>query len=689
MAPSTFRLSVFLLLAIACSAPADEGMWPYNRLPLGELESKYRFDPSPELLATLQHGSVRLNNGGSGSFVTATGLVMTNHHVASDCIRKLSSEKQDYVADGFYAASRTRELKCPDLELNVLMEIEPVTDRVNRNVTAEMGDAARLDAQKAASAQIEKDCRDSTLMRCDVVNLYQGGVFDLYKYKRYTDVRLVFAPEFQTAYFGGDPDNFTYPRYCLDVSFLRVYENGRPVTPPAVLPLDPAGAEEGDMVIVSGHPGSTKRLLTEQQLRFERDRRMPFMLEWLHGMADALEGYGRGGGDAARRARDELFRFNNSIKAYKGQLEGLRDRELFDQKAAEEKDLREKVGADEKLEAQFGDAWEEIAKAQRVKREIYEEYRLLDGLGLYSRYFTIGRHLYRLADELAKPNTERLPEYRDTAIESLEQQIYSPAPIYPDIETVKLTRSLTFLRDRLGPNHPIVQKIMGSRGPLVLAQEAVDGSRLGDVEFRKQLGAEKSAAAKDSDDPMMQLVALIDEEARALRKRYEDEIEAVENANGAKIARARFAVFGDKVYPDATFTLRLAFGVVKAYLEQRRRIPAFTYLSGLFERATGEPPYDLPKRITAAKSRLDGKTPYNLVSTNDITGGNSGSPLISREGRVVGLIFDGNIQSLPNDFLYSEKQGRAVSVDVRGILEMLTGAYNATALVRELQAAGK
>lgn len=682
-------LRLLLCLALALPALADEGMWTYNRLPLGDLDSKYRFDPSPELLATLQRGSVRLNNGGSGSFVSPQGLVMTNHHVASDCIRKLSSEKKDYIADGFYAASQTRELKCPDLEINVLMEIEPVTGRVNRDVTPETSDAERLEAQKAASARIEKDCRDSTLMRCDVVNLYQGGVFDLYKYKRYTDVRLVFAPELQMAYFGGDPDNFTYPRYCLDVSFLRVYDNGRPVEPPAVLPLDPNGAAEGDMVIVSGHPGTTKRLLTEQQLRFERDLRMPFMLEWLRAMAGELEAYGRSGGDASRRARDELFRFNNSIKAYTGQLAGLRDRELFGQKAAEEKKLRELVAADEKLQSQYAGAWERIAEAQRVKKEIYEEYRLLDGLGLYTHYFTIGRRLYRLADELKKPNAERLPEYRETALESLNQQLYSPAPIYPDVETVKLTRALAFLRDRLGPNHPAVKQLLGSASPLTLAREIVDGTKLGDVELRKQLGADDAAAAKTSGDPMMKLVASLDEQARALRKRYEDEVEAVENANGALIARARFAVYGDKVYPDATFTLRLAFGQTKAYLENRRRIPAYTVIDGLFERATGEPPYDLPKRIAAAKARLKGDTPYNLVSTNDITGGNSGSPLLSREGKVVGLIFDGNIQSLPNDFLYSDRQARAVSVDVRGILEMLRGAYQASGLIRELKAAGR
>ena len=351
--------------------------------------------------------------------------------------------------------------------------------------------------------------------------------------------------------------------------------------------------------------------------------------------------------------------------------------------------MRDKVAADAKLQADYGDAWEKIAAAQRVKQEIHEEYRLLDSHGFFTRYFTIGRHLYRMSEELAMPNAERLPEYRETAMESLEQQLYSPAPIYPDTEIVKLTRSLTFLRDRLSPNHPAVEMALGGRAPVEAAREIVEGTKLGDVDFRKSLAADGAQAAKTSDDPMMRLVRAIDGEARALRKRYEDEVEAIENAQGARIARARFAVYGDSVYPDATFTLRLAFGVVKAYLEGRTRIPAFTEIGGLFERATGEPPYDLPKRVTDAKPRLGLKTPYNLVSTNDITGGNSGSPLVDREGRTVGLIFDGNIQSLSNDFLYSERQARAVSVDSRGILEMLRNTYRATRLVSELTAAAK
>jgi hypothetical protein len=671
------------------AAQAEEAMWPYNRLPMDHLKQKYNFAPDASFLERLQKASVRLNNGGSGTFVSPNGLVMTNHHVASDCIKKLSSEKKDYIQDGFYAARRQAELKCPDLELNVLVGIETVTEQVNRGVTPEMSDADRLEAQRSATAKIEKDCQDSTLLRCDVVNLYHGGIFDLYKYQRHTDVRLVFAPEFQAAFFGGDPDNFTYPRYCLDVSFLRVYKDDRPVEPPAFLPLSTAGAAEGDLVMVSGHPGRTNRLLTVAQLRFERNRRIPFLLDWLNGMAEALRAYSRGGGEAARLARDELFSLDNSIKAYTGMIGGLRNDALLDQKEAQEKELRAAVDGNAELKQKFGGAWEKIAAAQEVKNRIYEEYRLVDSLGFYSRYFTFAKNLYQLSQELPKPDGERFPEYHDSALESLYQQLYSTAPVYPAVELVKLARAMRILRDRLGPDHPVVQAALKGQNPDRAADRLINGSKLGDPEVRKTLGADQSKLAATSDDAMIALARALDEHWRKLRKRYEDEVEAVENAQGALVSRARFAARGTDVYPDATFTLRLAFGEVKGYRDGARQIAPFTDYNGLFARATGEAPYVLPERFVKAKSRIKLDTPYNLVSTNDITGGNSGSPLISREGQVVGLIFDGNIQSLSNDFLYSEVQARAVSVDSRGIYEAVRNVYRATALISELTMAAK
>ncbi len=691
MKPVFRRLALLwaLCLVLPFVSRAEEGMWPYNRLPLDHLKQKYAFAPDAGFLERLQKASVRFNNGGSGSFVSPNGLVMTNHHIASDCLKQLSSEKKDYIRDGFSAARRSAELKCPTLELNVLMGIETVTEQVNRKVTPEMSDADRLEAQRAATARIEKDCQDSTLMRCDVVNLYNGGIFDLYKYARYTDVRLVFAPEFQAAFFGGNTDNFTYPRYCLDVSFLRVYKDDKPIESPAFLPLSASGSAEDDFVMVSGHPGHTNRLLTVAQLRFERNRRIPFLLDWLNGMADALRTYGRGGGEAARLSRDELLRIDNSIKAYTGMLGGLRNDALLEQKEEQEKELRAAVDNNPEWKQKFGGAWEKIAAAQETKALLYEEYRLIDSLGFYSRYFTFAKHLYELSVELKKPDGERFPEYHDAALESLYQQLYSPAPVYPGVELVKLAQSMRTLRDRLGPDHPVVKAALQGQNPDRAADRLIHGSKLNDLEVRKTLGADQSKLAATSHDPMIELVRAIDEHWRKLRKRYEDEVEAVENAQGTLVSRARFAVRGTGVYPDATFTLRLAFGQVKGYREAGRWIAPFTNYEGLFAKATGEDPYVLPETFIKAKKRIKLDTPYDMVSTNDITGGNSGSPLISREAQVVGLIFDGNIQSLSNDFLYSEEQARAVSVDSRGIYEALRHIYRANGLISELTAAAK
>lgn len=673
------------LLAVAASAPADEGMWPFNHIPVGQIEQAHGAKLSQSFLRRVQGASVRLNNGGSGSFVSPGGLLMTNHHVASDCIKKLSSKEKDYIRDGFLAADLSGEMKCPDLELNVLLEIETVTERVNRDLRPEMSEKERYQTQRAATADIEKECKDQSGLRCDVVKLYEGGIFDLYKYKRYTDARLVFAPEFSAAFFGGDPDNFTYPRYCLDVAFLRVYEDGKPVAPPAYLPWSRKGAAESELVFVSGHPGRTNRLLTEAQLHFERDLRIPLMLDWLGGMAQALRAYRDKGGEAARLARDELFRIDNSIKAYTGMLGGLRGAALMRKKSEQEKSLRQSIDSDPEKKKQYAGAWEAIAKAQQAKTKIYQEYRLLGTLGFYSRYFSIARDLYRLSDELPKANAERLPEYRESRLDSLYQRLFSPAPIYNEVEKVKLTQSLTFLRDRLGARHEMVRAVLLGRSPAEAAKDIIEATQLQDVALRKQLAADQAAEAKTSTDSMVRLVRSIDEEARRLRQQYEDEVEAVENAHASRIAQARFAALGTNVYPDATFTLRLSVGVVKSYQEQGRRIAPFTRIRGLYEKATGKDPYILAPRFAATREKVNLNTPYNLVSTNDITGGNSGSPLVNARAEVVGLIFDGNIQSLPNGFLYSETQARSVSVDSRGIMESLRNVYRATRIVSELE----
>ena len=425
--------------------------------------------------------------------------------------------------------------------------------------------------------------------------------------------------------------------------------------------------------------------MTEAQLRFEGEFRIPLMLDWLHGMARNLRAFGEKDEESARLARDELFRLDNSIKAYSGMHRGLGDAKLMKTKAKAEKELRESIKSDPEKQRQYGDAWDEIAAAQKIKREIYEEYRLSGTLGFFSKYFLIARHLFRLSQELPKPNTERFPEYQEAGLESLYQQIYSPAPIYDDAEIVKLTQSLTALRNRLG-KVPMVKEVLGDRSPGEVARRLIKGTKLKDVEVRKELGADQAKKAGKSDDPMIALVRSIDEDARRLRKRYEDEVEAIENAHGSRISQARFAVLGTGAYPDATFTLRLAVGAVKSYEENGKTIAPFTEFGGLYEKATGEDPYILPESFLSRRAKIDAKTPYNLVSTNDITGGNSGSPLVNQRAEVVGIIFDGNIQSLSNNFLYSETQARAVSVDSRGIMEAIDKVYRASRVVKELRA---
>ena len=521
-APRILPSALIALGLAGLPAAADEGMWPFNRLPLEQIEKVHGVTIDSEFIERLRKASVRFNNGGSASFVSAKGLVMTNHHVASDCIKKLSSKEKDYIKDGFHAETASAEMKCPDLEINVLMSIETVTDRINAKVTPEMTEKDRFEAQRAATAEVEKACKDETGLRCDVVKLYAGGIFDLYRYQRYTDVRLVFAPEFHAAFFGGDPDNFTYPRYCMDVAFLRVYEDERPIKSPAYLRWSKQGAAADEVVFVSGHPGRTNRLMTEAQLRFEGEIRIPLMLDWLHGMARDLREFGERDEESARLARDELFRFDNSIKAYSGMQGGLNSAALMAAKAKAEKNLRESIERDPEKQKQFGDAWDVIATAQKIKREIYEEYRLSGTLGFFSKYFSIARHLFRLSQELPEPNTERLPEYQEAGLESLYQQIYSPAPIYDDVEIVKLTRSLTELRERLGHENPMVKKVLGDSSPGEVARRLIKGTKLKDVEFRKELGADQAKKAGKSNDPMIALVRSIDKEARRLRKRYED-----------------------------------------------------------------------------------------------------------------------------------------------------------------------
>jgi len=665
-------------------------MWLFNDPPRKLLQERYQFEVTDAWLEHVQKSSVRFNSGGSGSFVSEDGLIMSNHHVGADALQKLSDQQHDYLRNGFQARTFDQERRCTDLELNVLMSIEDVTARVNSAVKSGLSDEAAFKARRAVIAAIEKESQDKTGLRSDVVTLYQGGRYHLYRFKRYTDVRLVFAPEQQIAFFGGDPDNFEYPRYDLDICFFRAYENGKPAKVQHFLKWSERGTSENDLVFVSGHPGHTSRLLTVVELEYLRDFQLPKRLSRLFRGEVILLSYSGRSQENARRARDDLFGAQNSRKALKGELAGLLNPKLMEKKVDAEKKLRQAVAARDDLKEALP-AWDRIAAAQKVLGENASAFNLLEGAaGFRSQLFSIARTLVRAADEKPKPNGERLREFTESSLPSLELQLFSEKPIYDDLEELELADSLTYLAEEMGATNKLVELILAGQSPQERAATLVKGTKVKDVGFRKKLYAGGATAIAASSDEMIDLARLIDPDARAVRKIVETQGEAKQQAH-AQIAKARFAIEGTSNYPDATFTLRLAFGNVKGYEEGGKHIPSHTTIAGLYTRAAEQeyrPPFDLPKTWLDRKRRLDLKTPLNFVSTADIIGGNSGSPTIDRKGELVGIIFDGNIQSLVLDFLYTDEQARALSVDSRGILESLRKVYDAKALASELTKAG-
>jgi hypothetical protein len=672
-----------MVMMLAGSSSADEGMWLFDHPPREQLKKNYNFDVTDAWMTHLMHSAVRFNSGGSGSFVSADGLVMTNHHVGAGALQKLSSAKRDLITTGFYARTREEELKCIDMELNVLVDISDVTAKVNAAVKPGMPAAEAQLARRAVMNTIEQESLKATGLRSDVVTLYQGGQYHLYRYKKYTDVRLVFAPEKEIAFFGGDPDNFEFPRYDLDITFFRAYENGAPAKIEHYLHWSAAGAADGDLVFVAGNPGHTDRLNTMAHLEFLRDRVLPDQLTRLRRREVLLRTYSEQSLENARRAQAELFGIENGRKANIGRLAGLQAPAIMAAKQKEESSRRALMGNI------TPDPWEAVATAIKINEKIYTDLGLLEYGGAFnSHLFSIARTLVRLGEESAKPNAERLREYRESNLDSLELQLFSAAPIYKDLETVKLSDSLGMLIEQKGADDPLVQKILAGQSPTERAAKLILDTTLADVALRKKLADGGKAAILASNDPMIQLARLVDEPARELRKIQEQQVDEPMHQAYARIAQAQFKALGTSAYPDATFTLRLAYGAVRGYEQQGQKIPPFTTIGGAFEHAAAHnnvPPFRLPSRWMESKSKLDLSVPMNFVSTADIIGGNSGSPVVNRAGELVGIIFDGNIQSLVLDFVYTSDMARAVSVHSSAIIEALRKVYDAGALADELQ----
>jgi Peptidase S46 len=690
LAPSAKTIARFLcsLILGALICRADEGMWTFDNPPSKQLKEKYDFTPAQSWLDHLRLSCVRLNDGGSGSFVSPHGLLLTNHHVARGQLQKNSTSAHDYLKNGFYAKTQEEEMKSQDLEVNVLVSMEDVTgrvlDAVKKAQTAEQAFAAR----RAITADIARESEKKTGLRSDVVTLYQGGEYWLYRYKRYTDVRLVFAPEQQIAFFGGDPDNFTYPRYDLDLALFRVYENGKPIDSKDYLTWRPEGAADEELVFVAGHPASTSRLDTMAQLLYDRDSVEPNLLKIFKHRIAVLTEYSAQGAEQAREAASRIFGLQNSLKVFEGRYKGLLDPAVMGKKQTEEEQFKAAVVGNPEWKDAYGGAWTAIAEAEkkaamRVKQEFFT--------GLDSQLANIAQEIVQYVAEIKKPDGERLDGYHDAQLESLKFELASPAPIYKGMEIARMTGALRQDQEENG-NDPFLQLVLKGKPPSEVATELVNGTKLTDPAVRKQLidGGENAVAA--SQDSMIVLARKLDPMRRERITWNEDNVESVEKRAGEQLGKARFLVYGKSTYPDGTFTLRLSYGQVKGYPMNGTKAPPKTTFYGLYDRANSfglKGPFFLPSRYSDGRSKLDLATPLNFVTTNDITGGNSGSPVVNRNGEIVGLIFDGNIESLVGDFVYDGEANRAVAVHTAAITEALKTLYGAQAVIDEMQGSSK
>jgi len=682
-----FFLAAVLALALVLPAASDEGMWLFNKPPKDILQKAYGFAVTQEFLDHLRLSSISFG-GASGSFVSPDGLVLTNHHVGRGAIQNLSTKERDLMKTGFYARTREEEIRVPGMELRVLTGIEDVTDQVLAAEKPGMTPVEAADARRRVIDGLEKQASAAPKTRGIVVTLYSGGMYNLYTYHVFDDVRLVFAPEYLWAFFGGDQDNFTYPRYDMDISIFRIYEDGRPFQSANFIKFAARDVREGDLVFCSGHPGSTGRLLTMSQLEFLRDTSYPFGIALGKRRQAYMRAYAAKGEEESRIAMRSLFGVENSLKATIGYQSGLLDKDLMAKKLREEEDLRARVAKDPALAKDYGPAWDGIAAAEKAYASFFKPLTFFErGNGFYTTFFTMARNIVRLAMEKAKPDAQRLREFHDVSIAGVERGILSPAPIDNDFETVKLADSLAQLQEEL-PDMAEVRWILGGRPPQDAARELVAGTKLRDIAFRRSLIEGGLDAVYQSTDPMIKLALLVDPVSRGLRSRYENQVDAVETLNGARIAQVMFKLEGTSIPPDATGTLRLSFGVVKGYVENGKKVPFETTFAGLYDKsakARNRDPYELPAQVLAKKNAVNLAAPVNFVATVDSIGGNSGSPILNRKGEFVGVLFDGNIQSLPTRFVYEDRISRSVMVSAQGILEALTKIYGAQPLVDEIR----
>lgn len=676
------RVGLFVSAAavafVATSASADEGMWTLDNFPAERMRADYGWAPDQAWLDKVRNGSVRLTGGCSASFVSPQGLILTNHHCIASCLAENSSDAKDYLNDGFVSSRREDELKCAGQQAEVVTSISDVTERVKGAMGAPTGEALTK-ARDAEIAAIEKaGCTDLATTRCQVVTLFGGGQYKLYQYRKYSDVRLAWAPEDRAATFGGDPDNFNFPRYSLDASFLRAYENGKPVATPQFLKWNPRPPVEGEATFVVGNPGSTSRLWTGSQLAFEREVRLPITLTTLSEVRGRLIQAMQESPVKEREGLDTLNGIENSLKVYIGRTKALNDPAFTGKLAASEADLKARSATN----SDIGDPWSTVDAAVTAYRSLYLPLRFTQPSSDLLGY---AQNLVFAAQEREKPNGERLPGYTDSRLPLLEKQLLDERPVHPWLDKLMLEWSLSKAREYLGADDPDTKLLLGKASPEGLTESLVSGTKLADPAVRKALWEGGLKAIKASDDPMIVYALRLADRQRELRKQADAEYTGPLAIAGSQLSDARFAAYGDALYPDATFTLRISYGKVAGWTERGEKVPFQTTMGGTFDRATGNAPYDLAPGFAANKAKIDRAATFDFVTTNDIIGGNSGSPVIDKAGTVIGAAFDGNIHSLGGNYGYDPTLNRTVVVSTDAVQEALEKIYPAPALVKELK----
>ncbi len=674
------------VLSAAASSPAraDEGMWTFDNFPIQTVNAKYGTNIDQAWLDRVRGAAVRLQ-GCSASLVSGEGLILTNHHCVVGCVQDLSDAQHDYVKNGWMPATREEEKQCPGQTAEILTQITDVTDRVLSAGAGTEG-AAFVQARGNEITKIQDEaCGADRKLTCQVISFYRGGQYKLYKFRKYEDVRLVFAPEFQAAFFGGDPDNFNFPRYALDSGFLRIYEDGKPVVTPNHLTWNANAPKEGEPVFVAGNPGSTSRLLTMSQLERLRDQQLPVTLIQGSELRGRIQEYATTSEEAKRVSVDPLFGLENSFKVYYGQEGALTDPAFMGKKREEEADLRARVAADPAVAARIGDPWGDLEKVQAAARDLYLPYRQLESsAGGGSSLYNYARTIVRISKERAKPQAERRAGVTDTSIAQTGRRLAESTPIDSGLEELYLTHWLLKTREYLTVDNADVKAMLGKEAPADIADRLVEGTKLADPAERARLFAMTPAELAASGDPMIAFVLANDDAAQAIRTQWDSAVTAPTGKAAEKIAQARFAAYGTNLYPDATFSLRLSYGAVEGWTWRGVTVPPFTYMGGLYERATGSEPFNAAQKFVEAEGRINKGVVYDFVSTNDIIGGNSGSPVINARGEVIGAAFDGNIHSLGGSFGYDGTLNRTVTVSTAAITEALRSVYPQPRLLREL-----